>query len=451
MQNSHLTILLGAGASAPSGLPNWDQFARRVATLSSLVSSDAAAEILLSRQDPTIVLEAARARAGTKWDQVLHTALYGGVEGAPRPSPLHLASAGHLLAMPATTTLCTLNFDTLLEEAVIGVGEPVVVIGLDGDSETDVPTVHHLHGALFNEASYDAIACFRDYAELIAQPDAWQRRFLSDALARGPLLLAGTSYRDPDIRHWLHVILRDEKPAHPALVTISREGLGLDRQSFAEVSEALAAEWEAIGLTAVKTHDLTDVALVIRELRHLGEVGYQSPRDRARTVWNAHGKQFSSLQSRYADALASDASTVSRALGTKAHRGTLWLADGNGRLARWASEGTHFQSRSTLKHVPTGHDSPWIAGEAIGSEEVKLKDIERDSRLSPTWRSVLAIPIFASNGRSPNFATAVLTFGLSASAATLVDRQSEWWSVTEELSERWGNHISSIAFPPTPA
>ena len=58
--DAHLTYLLGAGASAPSGLPTWEEFATRVAILSGLVERKSTAQALLTRQDPSIVLEAAR-------------------------------------------------------------------------------------------------------------------------------------------------------------------------------------------------------------------------------------------------------------------------------------------------------------------------------------------------------------------------------------------------------
>jgi len=216
---------------------------------------------------------------------------------------------------------------------------------------------------------------------------------------------------------------------------------------FDAVDKALASEWESIGLTALRMQDLADVALVIRELQHVGHEDYLPPTDRARHVWNAHSKYFTMLQDQYGEALAVDALTISKALDTKAHRATLWLADGRGMLARWATDGSRYRGVRYLKFVPTGHDSSWIAGEAIGSEEVKLKDIERDRRVIPKWRSVLAIPIFAGDGQSPDFATAVLTFGLSQSAATLLTRQDEWSTVIQDLSDAWGVRIGNVAFP----
>lgn len=446
--DAHLTIVLGAGASAPSGLPTWDQFARRLAVMSGLVTTEGAASILLNKQDPAIVLEAACARSGNNWTAHLVEALYGELAAPPLPSPLHFAAAGHYLASPATTTLATLNFDTLLESALENEVSQAVLVRLDGRKIPGEPAVHHLHGALVEDDAYEPVVGYRDFADLVADKRAWQRQFLSDALARGPLLLAGTSYRDPDIRHWLHLIIRDEKPKHPALVTIVREGLGLDRDTFETIDDALAAEWESIGLTALRMQDLTDVALVVRELQYIGNDSYETPNDRARRVWTAHRRRFARLQDPYGQALVADADIVSQALGATAHRGTLWLADGQGALGRWATEGSRFRGVRHLKFVPTGHDSPWIAGEAIGREEVRLKDVERNPQVRPAWRSVLAIPIFASDGHSPDFATAVLTFGLSQSASTLLARQEEWWHVIEELNARWGTRLNDVAFQP---
>lgn len=306
---------------------------------------------------------------------------------------------------------------------------------------------YHLHGAIFEDSTYDPVVGYRDFADLVAHNGAWQRHFLSEALSRGPLLLAGTSFRDPDIRHWLHLIVRDEKPNYPALVTIVREGLELDRDTFDMVDDALAEEWESIGLTAVQMHDLADVALVVREIQYVGSDGYVSPNDRAKRVWLRHRQQFERIQEQYSKILTADAMTVSNALGVTVHRATLWLANGQGKLGRWATEGARFRSVRDLKLVPTGHDSPWIAGEAIGSEEVKLKDVDRNPRVRPTWKSVLAIPIFAGDGQSPDFATAVLTFGLSQTSQTLLSHQEDLRKVVEQLSDEWGRRLNEVAFP----
>lgn len=446
--DSHLTILLGAGASASVGLPTWDEFANRVALASGIVPSQEAGALLIEKQDPMIVLEAARQRSGANWASILSESLYGRGGMEPEvPSSLQLAAAGHFLASDGRTTLATLNFDLLLESALLTEGTPIVVASTDGGTYPDSPVVHHLHGLITRGNAVDAIVGFRDFADLVASDAPWQRNFLQSALERGPLLIAGTSYRDPDIRHWLHVIGRDTPPAHPALVTLVREGLELSRDDFDALSDALVAEWDAIGLRALTLHDLADVALVIRELRHTHEAGYATPSERAAQVWLQHRRRFGELQRSYSDQLAADTKEVADTLGVAAHRGTLWLADGSGRLARWASEGSLYSGLRHLKRVPSGHDSPWIAGEAIGAEEVKLKDVARESRVSPTWRSVLALPVFVGDGIHPDFASAVLTFGLSQSSIQVLEKQGSWQNLIQELASAWGTRLSTVAFP----
>lgn len=447
---AHLTLVLGAGASAPSGLPTWDEFAQRLLLLSGVVKSLAAANTLLGKQDPTIALEAAHVGAGTNWAAYLSEALYGNPAIEPSESTLHLAAAAHYAAAPKRTTLATLNFDTLLESALQGMGAPLVVIDTDGNDEPEVPTIHHLHGAVFQGKEYSAVVGYRDFANLVADRSAWQHKFLSSAVQRGPLLLAGTSFRDPDIRHWLHLILNDEKrkPKYPALVTIVREGLQLDRETFDEIDDALVSEWESIGLTALTVQDLADVALVIRELRLVGTAGYQAPAERARALWDSHTTHRARLQDVYADQLALDGTRVGKALTTTAHRATFWLANGRGKLARWVSDGTRYSSVRQMKFVPTGHDSPWIAGEAMGSEEVKLRNItSRDARVSPSWKSVLAVPIFVGDGHHEDWASAVVTFGMSSSAEVLLSRESTFQQLVSDLSAEWGTRLSSVAFP----
>lgn len=445
--DAHLTIVLGAGASASVGLPDWDTFAVRVAVASGIVPHESAGRLLLQRQDPMIVLEGARQRSGDRWSDILRHALYGDTLEEPElPSTLHLAAAGHFFSSAGRTTLATLNFDTLLESALLS-DAPVVGISTDGEDVPDLPTVHHLHGYISPEDVKDAVVGFRDFADLVAQTEPWQREFLSAALARGPLLLSGTSYRDPDIRQWLHVILRDEAPSHHPVVTLVREGLGLSADEFDSLSEALVAEWEAIGLSALRLQDLADAATVIRELQYARRAEYLPPSERAQIVWTRHNQRFADLQPVYAKWLEEESARMREVIGVPVHRATLWLADARRHLARWATEGATFDGVRTLKRVPSGHDSPWIAGEAIGAEQVKLKDVERDERVRPSWWSVLAVPILVGDGVHPEFASAVVTFGLSARALKLLDRQHEWNEATEELSSTWGTRLSAVAFP----
>ena len=325
-------------------------------------------------------------------------------------------------------------------------GSSNIRIGNEGEEPKGFFTVHHLHGALHDNRALNPIVCFRDYAELLDDRHAWQRKFLSRALDRGPMLLAGTTFRDPDIRQWLHLILTEDKPDYRPLVTIARESLGLDKKSFVKIKQALEDQWDSIGIKALLLQDLTDVALIIRELKYLNEPGYRSPQERATIVVRKHNKSFERLQGIYSQELTRAALKISQQTNNKALRATLWLANGRGKLVRWSTESTRYLSPKHLKTVPTGHDSPWIAGEAIGTEVPKIKNIPRDHSVRPKWKSVLAIPINAGDGRSPDFSTGVLTFGMKSSAESTLGNNSDLKVVITELGDEWSARLSEVAF-----
>jgi hypothetical protein len=65
--DEHTTILLGAGASTTAGLPDWDDLAARLLVRSGSVGGEEAARLLVARQDPLLVAEAARAASGADW------------------------------------------------------------------------------------------------------------------------------------------------------------------------------------------------------------------------------------------------------------------------------------------------------------------------------------------------------------------------------------------------
>lgn len=92
----HITLLLGAGASTSSGLPDWDELAIRLLVRSGSVPSADAANLLVKRQDPLLIAEAARQKSGDDWPDHVEDALYDGRTEFP-VSALHVAAAGHLL------------------------------------------------------------------------------------------------------------------------------------------------------------------------------------------------------------------------------------------------------------------------------------------------------------------------------------------------------------------
>lgn len=437
---SHTTLLLGAGASTTSGLPDWDTFAIRLLMQSKAVSTFEAAELLLSRQDPLIVVEAARAAYGKRWNQKLRAALYEGVASVD-PSPLHLAAVGHLLG--GGSSLVTLNFDIMLEEAIVAEGEKASS-SVDGNAVPDGYTVHHLHGIITPQASEAVVLTLSDFTDLIAEKNSWQLSYLRDAMGRGALIIAGTSYRDPDLRQWLHLALQEKPDHHAALVLLAREGFNLTKDQFEGVERALRSQWTAVGLEPILLQDHSDAAQIIRELRYLQADSYLAPQERAARVWSVHTDRFDELQAEYVDQLEVDASTMRDALDVDRLNLTLWLADGDGRLARWAAQDRIYRDVTSLRRVETGHDSPWIAGKALGSDSLLFQDLE--DRHTRQWRSVLAIPVPVPHPVFPSLSAAVLTVGLPRPAEAFLDSSLLWGEPLSEIALAWGTRLSAAAF-----
>lgn len=176
----------------------------------------------------------------------------------------------------------------------------------------------------------------------------------------------------------------------------------------------MTAQWDAIGLRAVLLQDHADAAQIIRELRHLEQPGYIAPQRRARRVWEAHVEHFDDLQDAYSDRLAAAADRLRLSFGCEQINLTLWLADGSGGLARWATQDRYHRDCAGLRTVPTGHDSHWIAGKALGSESTLFQYLHGET--TGRWCSVLALPIAVTLGPWPQFVTAVLSVGLPETA-----------------------------------
>lgn len=441
---THTTFLLGAGASVTSGLPGWDEFATRLLVQSGSVDSGETAEILLERQDPLIVVEAARVALGNRWHQKLRSALYQGV-ASYEPSPLHLAAVGHLLdGETADTSLSTLNFDTLIEKALeTETGEEVdSLVGLASDRTR--LGVYHLHGVITPQRADDVILTLTDFNDLIADAHSWQLEYLKAALDKGVLIIAGTSYRDPDVRQWLHAALREKPLKHAALVLLTRQSFAVSKVQFSAIKSVLSDQWRAVGLEPVLLEDHSDAAQIIRELRHVTTPEYLAPQQRSQMLWQRHAARFQELQGEHVDQLRRDASRMKEALDVERLNMTLWLANGEGDLVKWAAQDRVYRDLDSLRTVSTGHDSDWIAGKALGVDEVLFQDLPED----PTrrWRSVLAAPLPVPHPHLPAHSGAVLTLGLPEDASHYEASALMWAESLADIANDWGLRLAEVAF-----
>lgn len=436
----HTTLLLGAGASTTSGLPGWDELVTRLLIGSGAVVDEQAAALLLDRQDPLIVVEAAKAGFEShQWDGKVRAALYSGVTSLSS-SPLHRAVAAHAVqADAADTSLATLNFDTLLEDALREVTDDEVTPVVDSHERPSGYPVHHLHGVIDSTGSFDVILTLTDFLEVLATRDAWQKRYIRDALARGALIIAGTSYRDPDVRQWLHAAGKEAPDGHAALVLLARQGFAVSRSQFEDMKNALVRQWRAVGLTPVLLQDHADAAQVIRELRYLNKSGYVAPQQRAERLWRIHRDRFADLQNEYVEALKADSQRMQSALDVEELNVTLWLADGAGNLVRWASGDRIHLDHDGLRAVEIGFDSPWIAGQALGADSVLIQDL--DASHTRRWKSVLATPVIVEYADHPPMTAAAFTIGLPDPAARFESSTVMWQNEFFHLANEWSARI----------
>jgi hypothetical protein len=446
----HTTLLLGAGASTTSGLPGWNELVTRLLVGSGVAPSGGSAQLLLSRQDPLIVAEAARARFGDAWLEKVRRELYR-VSAPPESSPLHRAAVSHALTgEQGDTSLVTLNFDTLLEQALANELE------LSGDTQTRVDSVsntaqisegfdvHHLHGVIDLSETRDVVFTLTDFLDILSDPNSWQRQYLQSALSRGAVVIAGTSYRDPDVRQWLHSAQQSAPDGHAALVILAREGFDLTRQEFRELRDALKDQWSAVGLRPVLVDDHSDAAQAIRELRFVNTSGYLAPQDRARLVWEHHQDQFAALQPAYAQLLAENAERMRSAFDVDRLNTSLWISNGNGQLARWAADDRTYRNSAGLRLVDTGYDSPWIAGRALSADALLIQDIERSG--TRRWRSVAAVAVPVDHPTLPTMSTAVITVGLPHDAQHYEGSSYLWVEELTQVANSWSTQLTEAVF-----
>jgi hypothetical protein len=446
---SRFSILLGAGASAGAGLPDWDTLSRELLVRSGAIDDEDTAAAFLAAQDPALAAEAARIAAGSGWESTLAGALYDGAPTDLRPGALHLATANLALAHPpGNVQLFTLNFDLLIEHALElvadEIGKPISFFTRTSGSpraESNSFEIHHLHGAVdpVSRTAKDVILTLSEFNTLVADKHPWQVSALHEALQRGPLILAGTSYRDPDIRAWLSQL--DLATKSNVVVFLARQGLGLNRAQFSSVQDALTEQWEAIGVKPVITQDHADAAQALIELPHIAAAGYKTPRERTQDLWQLCVREFDVLQEQHSSTLETDAEAVKAATGGPANL-VLWLSNGAGQVVRWSAPDRIYKNAHALRTVPTGHDSPWIVGKCLGSNELlgeNLRELSDDIR---RWRYVLAIPVVVERPGGPPF-----TFGAITAALPQEPDQAEidvWVAALEPIVEAWSGRLSSL-------
>lgn len=457
----HLTYLLGAGASTPSNLPTWNTLLTRL--LSTRHDPEAIAAILTG-QDNLLAAEAAFDADTTVKDRqkAIYQALYETdstteAEKNFAPSPLHLAVAKDAVRRgAASVSLLTLNYDDLLEEAVTAelattdedpapTAEAAAVHPRASAAPRAAPgtfEVHHLHGLLPRESTTaigdDLVLSLRDYNQIIEQTSSWQQTELAQCLQRGPLLMLGTSYSDPDVRAWLHRLRSDNAP--PTYLVLPRQSLQLSADLTERLTEVIVAQWHTVGVECLIVDDYAEMTQLVREMPHLNRTDYQPPRQRVAAVLEARLQDFDATQeadyTRLAQQAADDLHDV---IGSPANL-TLWLLDKDAKLVRWAANDRVYKSVPALRRIDPQLESSWIVSQAVCFGDQRIQDIRVESstpaRTERTgrWQSVLARPLTVALPGGPQVTVGALS---AASQNLLQDIDTEAWNAAMAGLAAW--------------
>ncbi len=465
LNSGELTILLGAGASAASELPDWQEMVSKLLVSSGIAESEVVANEVSSREDLVLLAEAVHTRCNgddASWISALREALYGGIAPAKIvPTAMQLNAALVAFEHLGSVKLATLNFDELLDQAVteviLGWGDEADMALSDEDLE--LLKVEHLHGTIpLNENERTVVNrlvfSFFDYLFQIKSKEPPAKLFLDQAMKRGSLLIAGTSFRDPDMRQWLSSILqaKSDDDGHAACILLARESYrNVDKEQFCAMKPVLEAQWKSLGFNPVFVDDYEDVAQLILECPHVLEKDYLSPSERLNRLWECltDEKQFRDIQERFVNMLQENKDEMKRMLpGGGRMNATLWVAHDD-KLVRFASHDRIYLRSSLLRADPSGFDSPYVAGRAYGAN--KVKTVTLDDWHVGGWRTVIAHPIQV-DPDTPFWCTplpiGVLSFGIEEVVEEADEENDslmklltgmilQWSKVFERLIENW--------------
>lgn len=226
---------------------------------------------------------------------------------------------------------------------------------------------------------------------------------------------------------------------------LARESFGISKDEFEMLESALSSQWKAVGLHPVLMQDHTDAAQIIRELDYVNREEYISPQDRCKIIWGVHVRNFGELQSVYVDELGKNASNLKNLFEVSTLDVTLWLSNGDGKLIRWASQDRVYRSLDALREVEAGHDSPWIAGQALAQESVIISDLS--DHPTRRWNSVIAAPISVEHPLLPFVTCAVLTVGIPESANSFEEEAVKWGDELGKIADQWSSRIFERVYP----
>ncbi len=221
-QARQLTVAVGAGVSAQSGLPTWNRILDELTfmyvqnKLRKTIIGPIADEIRqhfqqrLEGQSPIIVAHYLRSMlTDNAFLPLVHASLYKRCPNQPTPGPIARAVARMTSkASGGLRAIITFNFDDLMELALKLENEPHTAVWLAKHwSQVNGLPVYHPHGylpfTLKKSEPYWIVLSEADYHAQYATPSSWSNIAVSHALLESTCLFVSTSITDPNLRRML--------------------------------------------------------------------------------------------------------------------------------------------------------------------------------------------------------------------------------------------------------
>ena len=323
-----LVIVVGAGASAESGLPLWDELIRRLLTRAVEVlgraqgADDAArlADDLLEREGNLLsAATMAKVALGPAFPEELGKALYEypGDQGTYAPGPLARAVArtvkvfkekGHFIEVITT------NYDTYIEQALKDEGlrhiRSLLTNTGPADPGRDV-VVRHAHGLVPPEGAPrgDVVLTESDYHR--TGTESWQEQYFRDRLDDSHVLFVGASLTDLNLLRFLSRYRHRSDRVHAVLVRSPDATRAVDidgpRDRVASLHEDIANDrWRSLGVNVLFADHYSQPSQFVFEVAQRKAVGgtYVPYGERLDSWYRACAEKTLGLtaQSRFAEA-----------------------------------------------------------------------------------------------------------------------------------------------------
>jgi len=455
---NHFSVVVGAGASVPAGLPPWSRLIETLLARSGppKVAGSKLAAALLQTQGQLLGAEAAfddDMNAAERRRRIARALFQGKSRSDFEPSDLHFAIASMAEGRgPDRIELFTTNYDDLLERAFELSDIPHASRYDHQDCSAEGFTVHHLHGFLGRERrgrgyveSADLILAQSDYDRLYMAQNDWPGEALGQAAARGPLLFVSTSLTDPNLVRYLGRIKDRQLQAH--VLILARQGLRVPYDLFPAFGDRLAAQWQKSNVEVLLVEDFADVTSFILELSYSGTSTYSPPLKRLRQFWRQINSGFRERQRSFACGLDKLFKHELQPLLGRSSTLELWLADGWGDLVCFAANDRVHRSQEALRRIPYRWDAGWAVTESVSFGNPVIRPIEQvayaPEQQAPRlpWRHEAAVPIWVGGiGAAPP----LIAGALVSSTDRLVDAGTEWIDKLEGLSLSLGVYLTKL-------